>query len=459
MHSLPTNSLLAVIAVFVLAPAAGADIGSGSSADTWSQADFSGSAESTAYVPDVLQPQSQRGVVAAPPQSPPPHEIAVKLRKGTQAAAALARTGIEARGRGKRLAGDHELRGLLDRHGVKSSEAVFGRAKRDEAGQNTRARAGKETERDKLFRWCRLQLPDGVDPAQALADFKANPAVEYAEAVFEYQLCGGLPDASTDPNMPLQWHLDAIRAREAWIYVEEQGIPAGGNRDVVVAVIDSGVDYNHQDLIGNIWTNPGEIPGNGIDDDANGFIDDVHGCNVTSDGRSHSGDPIDLHGHGTHVAGIIAATAFNNLGGVGVAFGVQVMPIRAAQYAGVLTTTDISEAIIYGVDNGAEVINMSFGGYASSQIVEEALAMALHQAVLVAAAGNDGIYAKIPPYIKHSPAAYPFVLGVAATDSFGFKIPESNWGYERQDQGRPAASSRHRRRYSRAGSKAPGHDI
>ena len=105
----------------------------------------------------------------------------------------------------------------------------------------------------------------------------------------------------------------------------------GGKRDVVVAVIDTGVDYNHEELVGNIWTNAREIPGNGIDDDGNGFVDDIHGCSVVSDSRSHAGDPIDLHGHGTHAAGIIAATAFNLKGGVGVAFNVQIMAIRAAQ--------------------------------------------------------------------------------------------------------------------------------
>ena len=99
---------------------------------------------------------------------------------------------------------------------------------------------------------------------------------------------------------------------------------------------------------------------------------------------------MDDHGHGTHVAGIIAAQAGNGIGGVGVAYNMQIMAIKAAQYSGVLATSDIAEGIYYAVAQGADVINMSFGGYARSQVEEDALAVAFGQAVLVAAAGNDG---------------------------------------------------------------------
>lgn len=143
----------------------------------------------------------------------------------------------------------------------------------------------------------------------------------------------------TAPNDPLygqQWHLPAVNAPQAlWDYLQSQGLPPGGSHDVIVAVIDTGVDYNHPDLAANIWTNSQEIPGNGIDDDNNGYVDDVHGVNVIT----NSGNPADDHGHGTHVAGIIAAQANNNIGGVGVAYNVQVMPIKAAQYSGVLAAT------------------------------------------------------------------------------------------------------------------------
>ncbi|MCX5672875.1 MAG: S8 family serine peptidase, partial [Planctomycetota bacterium] len=154
----------------------------------------------------------------------------------------------------------------------------------------------------------------------------------------------------------------------------------------------------------------------GIDDDHNGFIDDVHGCNVVGAPSSHSGDPMDLNGHGTHAAGIVAATARNHLGGVGVAFNVQIMPIRAAQYSGALTVDDIAEGILYAADNGADVINMSFGGYQRSQLVEDTLGVAFNSAVLVAAAGNGGAAADTQPFY---PAALPWVLGVMSCDQGG----------------------------------------
>ena len=112
----------------------------------------------------------------------------------------------------------------------------------------------------------------------------------------------------------------------------------------------------------------------------------MHGIDVIS----KSGNPMDDHGHGTHVAGIIAAQGKNNLGGVGVAYNCQIMAIKAAQYSGALSTSDIAKAINYAVAQGADVINMSFGGYSRSQIEEDALAVAFGQAVLVAAVGNDG---------------------------------------------------------------------
>ena len=144
-------------------------------------------------------------------------------------------------------------------------------------------------------------------------------------------------------------------------------------------------------------------------------MDDIHGCNVVSDGRSHSGDPIDLSGHGTHVAGIVAMQGFNGIGGVGVAFNVQIMAIRAAQYSGILTIQDIAEGILYATDQGADVINMSFGGYMYSQVVDDALAVALNQAALVAAAGNDSLAYPIFPGALH------YVLAVEAGTPAGIR--------------------------------------
>jgi len=227
-----------------------------------------------------------------------------------------------------------------------------------------------------------------------------------------------LPGSTTDPLYDQQWHLAATHVPEAWAYLESQGLPPGGSRDIVVAVIDTGVDYTHPDLAANIWVNPPEFNGiPGVDDDGNGYVDDIHGADTVYP----DGNPMDDHGHGTHVAGIIAAQADNGIGGVGVAYNVQVMPLKAAQYSGVLASSDIAEAIYYAVAKGADVINMSFGGYARSAIEEDALAVAFGQAVLVAAAGNDGLQNEpcnpSEPYGAMYPATYNWVIGVEASSS------------------------------------------
>ena len=205
----------------------------------------------------------------------------------------------------------------------------------------------------------------------------------------------------------------------------------------MIAVIDTGVDYTHPDLAANMWVNTREIPGNGRDDDGNGFVDDIHGVAVVSDSRSHSGNPADDHGHGTHVAGIAAASADNDIGGVGIAYNAKIMAIKAFQYSGVGASTDIAEAIYYAVENGADIINMSFGSYSESSLVKDALQVAFGTSVLVADAGNDGRGNlscppwEIPPPANMYPAAYNWVLSVMAsqqvpTQATGWRSPFSN---------------------------------
>jgi len=274
----------------------------------------------------------------------------------------------------------------------------------------------KAAEREDLARWYRLKLPEDVDIDEFVNDIKQTGEVDVIEPVVEWRVAG-FPDNTTDPGFNNQWHLSISKIPDTWRYLS-----SGGSSDVVVAIIDTGVDYTHEDLIGNMWSNPGEIADNELDDDGNGFVDDIHGCSVVSDGRTHSGNPMDQNGHGTHVSGIVAATAYNHRGGVGVAYNTRIMAIRAAQYSGVLAVDDIAEGIIYAVDNGADVINMSFGGKYQSQIVEDALAVAFSQAVLVAAAGNDLSPTEKKLNIKDTPfypASYPWVLGVMASTPEG----------------------------------------
>ncbi|TVQ02897.1 MAG: hypothetical protein EA381_02400, partial [Planctomycetaceae bacterium] len=288
--------------------------------------------------------------------------------------------------------------------------------------------------RNELSRWHRLELDAAQDIQAKLDVIRQLPEVEYAEPNYGWKplyeippVIDGLPDNTTDPRYDTQWYHNAANIWKAWDHLNRNGVYPGGDRTVVVAVIDTGVDYTHEDLVGNMWVNPGEIAGNGIDDDNNGFIDDIHGASTVSNQGSHSGDPMDLHGHGTHVAGIIGSQAFNGKGGVGVAFNTQIMAVRAGQASGVFTIDDVAEAILYAADNGADVINMSFGGYQRSQIVADALEVALNQAVLVAAAGNDGVPFSVAPMY---PAAFPYVLGVEASTPSGGLAGFSNSGYE-----------------------------
>ena len=167
----------------------------------------------------------------------------------------------------------------------------------------------------------------------------------------------------------------------------------------------------------------------------------MYGADVVGSTYDHDGDPQDDNGHGTHVAGIIAAQGDNGIGIIGVAPNAQIMAIKAAQYSGVLTSTDISEAILYAYQQGADIINMSFGGSGRSVLEEEALAVAFSNAVLIAAAGNQGAYNDFncgPRARPSYPAAYPYVLGVMAEAQTPMKTVHwlagfSNWDCKRRN--------------------------
>ncbi|MBQ6823652.1 MAG: S8 family serine peptidase [Clostridia bacterium] len=244
-----------------------------------------------------------------------------------------------------------------------------------------------------------------------------------------------LPTIEKNPDQDKQWHHgpDHLECDKHWQHMYEEGITPG--EGAIVAVIDTGVDYTHPDLEANMWINVAEKNGTaGVDDDGNGYVDDIYGVSTVGATRYHSGDPMDDHGHGTHVAGIIAMTANNDEGAVGIAYGTKIMAIKAGQASGVFSDTDIAEAIKYAVANGADVINMSFGGTGKSFLVEEALSDAFSTCVLVAAAGNDGIPTADAPgdFMKKAdfyPAGHSFVLGVMASDENGNLAGFSNWDY------------------------------
>lgn len=253
-------------------------------------------------------------------------------------------------------------------------------------------------------------------------------AVEIAEPVYKYYTSEeSVPSAEYNKGMEKQWYLKDQKLESVWGN-EDYGNTAG--EGTVVAVIDTGVDYNHEDLQDNIWTNSAEVSGTtGADDDNNGYVDDVHGINLIDPNET----PMDDHGHGTHVAGIIAMEN-NNVGGVGIAYKSKIMPIKAGGSDGTFNSTDIAKGIEYAYKNGADVINMSFGSSAHSALIENALQDAFGSCVLVAAAGNESApTADAPPMFSNKvnmyPAAYSYVIGVMAYDENNKFASFSNWDY------------------------------
>lgn len=274
---------------------------------------------------------------------------------------------------------------------------------------------------------------------ELMLELKGRPDVEYAELNFILR-------TQAVPNDPYYsssgawgqtfrdlWGLQNISAETAW--------NSSTGQNVVVAVSDSGVDYNHEDIVANIWQNSGEIgtdsaghdkKANGIDDDGNGFIDDWRGYNfVTINNSSANNDPMDDAGHGTHVAGTIAAIANNGKGIVGVAFGAKIMPVKGLDRNGSGSVDDLVNTILYAADNGAKVINASWGGFADVpiQTLINAIAYAhdTKGVVFVGSAGNNngdvgtqqsGV---VPANIKN-------VITVSAFDHADTKAFFSNFG-------------------------------
>lgn len=201
------------------------------------------------------------------------------------------------------------------------------------------------------------------------------------------------------------WALKPARMNlePAWDLSQGQGI--------VVAVVDTGLDYNHPDIDQNVWTNPGEIPNNLIDDDQNGFVDDIRGWDFVN----HDNDPIDDHGHGTHISGIIAAEGNNELGMIGAAWRSRIMPVKALDSEGGGWATDVAPAILYAARNGADIINSSWicrrEGCPSIALLEDAVRTAYGLGVmLVFASGNIG--EDISDYSpQNMTAPKPFVVG------------------------------------------------
>jgi subtilisin family serine protease len=281
-----------------------------------------------------------------------------------------------------------------------------------------------------------VQLPKGISVEQAVSLYMANSAVEHAEPNY-IRKPSTIP---SDTSFGQQWALNNtgtfaggtpnadINAPEAWDV-------STGSRNVIIAVIDSGIDYNQPDLVQNIWKNPQENCTNGLDDDGNGKIDDCQGWNFFS----NNPEPFDDVPHGTHVAGIIGARGNNMMGISGVMWDVQMMPLKFIGYHEDVADCggdshfcgdvwDEIDAIHYAISKGAKIINASYGDYTYSPEERNAISDANALGVLfVASAGNQGANNDLTPAYPAS-HSLPNIISVAATDQNDQKAAFSNFG-------------------------------
>ncbi len=284
-----------------------------------------------------------------------------------------------------------------------------------------------------------VHLTQAVGVADALAAFDHNPMVLYAEPNYRVRITETIP---SDTRFDDMWalnntgqtggQLDAdIDAPSAWDVTQ-------GSGSTVLAVIDTGVDYLHPDLAANIWVNSDEIPGDNIDNDNNGYIDDIHGY----DFANRDGNPMDDQGHGTHVAGTIGALGDNGFGVAGINWNVQIMALKFLGADGSGTTSDAIEAIHYAVLNGATISNNSWGGDPYSQALFDAISTARDAGhIFVTAAGNGDIFGNgidndATPFY---PASYDLdnIIAVAATDHNDQLATFSNYGTSSVDLAAP----------------------
>jgi len=285
----------------------------------------------------------------------------------------------------------------------------------------------------KMTQWCLLILPKGSDLEKSrklLASHSDVEAVEYNYIVNTVQT----PD---DTRFSELWGLNNIgqsggtpgsdiKATHAWDLHT-------GDPNVVVAVIDTGVDYTHPDLMENMWRNFNEIPDNNIDDDNNGYVDDIYGYDFVN----NDNDPMDDYGHGTHVAGTIAAKGNNALGITGVAWQAKIMALKFLNEYGRGTVADAINAILYATQMNARLSNNSWSGTRFSLALKDTIALADEAGSLfVAAAGNAGANSDVSPSY---PAAYdlPNIISVAATDNNDNRARFSNYGAVSVDLGAP----------------------
>lgn len=354
-------------------------------------------------------------------------EIIVKFKSEgkTRANLVATRSGVKASSNAS------ALNALLDKYGASNAEELMPLIGDMVTSPQTRSKAfnGENMEDKNLSSLYVIRMDTGKarNLQEVMKDFEALDEIEYVEPNYIVHTCAATAtDYMSDPLYSQQWGPAAIGLDKLW------EVPLNNAKRPVIAILDTGVDITHPDLADNIWTNTLEADGvEGNDDDHNGFDDDVHGWDFVN----NSARMRDNNGHGTHCAGIAAAVGGNGIGIVGANPEALIMPITVMQSNGQGDVATIIKGIDYAVANGADVISMSFGGYADSMAERDALAKAYQKAILVAAAGNDNrcIYPHPCPVNGQwgspmYPAAYNFVLGVeASADANGWLASFSNF--------------------------------
>lgn len=312
----------------------------------------------------------------------------------------------------KNAANSPEMHALSSTHNVLSALPAFPHFKNKQIAEKSGIG---------LSRIFVLTVPEDANIPRLVAQLKRDPALEYATP---YHL---IPVHSTpnDTRYGEQQHLPQIKAPEAWDLAQ-------GDSAVVVAIIDTGTDWNHPDLAANIWRNPGEII-DGLDNDGNGFVDDIRGWDFVDntefvfpgeDGSDPDNDPMDFNGHGTHTAGLAGASTDNNAGVASVSWNIKIMPIRAGWHStlglGFVDLVAVAQGFIYAADNGADIANLSAG---SDDLIADAARYAFESGVLVTVSAGNGNNELGDPL-----AIAPFALSVAALDERDFKASYSTYG-------------------------------
>ncbi len=281
--------------------------------------------------------------------------------------------------------------------------------------------AGKHLALSRIYH---IAFPISFSSKQLQRKFLAQPFVEEVEMNRLNRFCSEI--TPNDARFSEQWNLTSMNMATAWGL--ERGEPS-----IVVAVVDSGIQIDHPDIENQLWHNSGEVPSNGIDDDHNGYVDDLIGwdfsdaptLNGHGDWTTRDNQPNDEIGHGTQVSGIIAAETDNGIGIAGIAPNCRIMTLRAGFRIGggsFLQNDDVAAAIVYAADNGADVINLSLGDTVNAFLIRDAVEYAYNRGcLLIAAAGNSS-----DPFSLY-PAALPIVISVAALDR-DLQLGGSNFG-------------------------------